>query len=132
MLDQILSLHVEYTNEIMAEGAWCGHAYATEYFADLRNRMINVAKQLKESRNRDIVTIAEHILFILATDYDKLVTKTYENESFDEWDKRQIAEALSNTFIDRVEEAFKEFSVIYEKLSGKAYEAAIEAAMGST
>lgn len=36
LAQDIRKLYEEYVEEMMAEGAWCGHAYATEYFADFR------------------------------------------------------------------------------------------------
>lgn len=118
---EIVDLYTEYINEILAEGAWCAHAYATEYLSDLRKRMTDLAKKIKKEytgKRKEIEQTASHILFKLSTDYDELINKIY-NKDFSEEDRYEIADALNDAFKKQMEEAFDDFSYIYEQLSGK-------------
>ncbi len=133
-ITKIIDLHVEFICEMQAEGAWCGHAYATEYFGDLRSRMIELAKEIKEEndgKRKSVSECASHILFTLSTDYDGLITKLYQNAVFPEQDRNAIAEALNDAFKNKMEEAFGGFSYVCEQLSGKRYGPMIEKALGS-
>ncbi len=132
-LKNIVSMHVEFIYEMQAEGAWCGHVYATEYFSDLRARIISTAQEIKDkyAKNQGINYCASHILFVMDTDYDALITKIYQNNSFSEWDRHSISEALNETFKDKLEDVFDDFSTIYEKLSGQEYKAVIENAVNA-
>ncbi len=113
--EKIISLHLKYINEMMAEGAWCGHCYATTYFSYLRTQMITTAKEIEKTfrRREDVSKLATHLLFTLNTDYDALIEKVYSDNTFESDDKHVIAEALNDAFITKLENAFGEFSYIY-------------------
>ena len=131
ILKRILDLNVEYLEEMRAEGAWMGHAYATAYLAGLRTRIIELAKEIQSLyKNReDIFREAGHIAFILEDDYDALITKVYQAKDFTHRDREIVAEALSSAFVNNLDRVFDDFRYIYEQLSGKRYNPALEAAM---
>ena len=47
MKEKIKDLYEEYYSELMAEGAWGGHAYAAEYLSDLRTRLIELFNTIR-------------------------------------------------------------------------------------
>ena len=118
LAQDIRELYEEYINEMMAEGAWCGHAYATEYFADFRQRAIELlnADAIKETET------AKRALFTLRTDYNELITKVYQNEKFTSEEKEDIADGLNEMFKTRLADAMENIAEIYTKLTGKEME----------
>ena len=131
LYEKVIDLNVKYINEMMAEGAWCGHVYATEYFSDIRENIIKISEEIMKKYNRnDIKYLTSHISFCLSTDYDELITKIYRDDNFSEREKYEIADALNDTFKDKLEQAFSDFECVYEKLTGRNYKEVLEATLG--
>lgn len=131
VIDTILDLHRRFAYEMAAESTWSGHAYATEYFSLLRTRIIDTAKDIEEAYSSEIKEAASKIEDEMKTDYDALISKVFDNNTFASWDKRQIAAALNSAFIDKLEIVFSIFSFIYEKITGKKYDECFEQYMNS-
>ncbi len=130
MKEKIIHLYEEYYSEMMAEGAWCGHEYATAYLEDLKNELLeffnevrghyqykkgylykdnelcisHVEKAIFESANRGA--------FYLSTDYNELIDKVYADESFSSQNKHDIADALNTAFKNKLEDAVQELENI--------------------
>lgn len=108
LLAQIRELYEEYVEEMMAEGAWCGHTYATCYFKDLRIRAIELLNvdTIKETET------AKRALFALRTNYDELISMIYVNEKFSSEEKEDIADALNEMFKAKLGNAMENIAEI--------------------
>ena len=126
ILKELMEIEMEYYNEMLAEGAWCGHTYATEYFSKLRQRaleLINVC--LVQYKDCTVPLQAAH--FKLSVDYDELIAKVYKLD----WEERDsihiIAEALNDKFKDMLASSMGDLAEFFSLLSGKSFDEYFEA-----
>ncbi len=118
-LEELINI---YEDEMMAEGAWSGHAYAADYLHDLRERFIEEFDKISKrylykggyfykdnkmclsTKEMNIYDYAKHGKFVLSTDYAGLISKVYESK-LDTEDKDVIADALNDAFKNKMSEA---------------------------
>ena len=111
----------EYFNEMMAQGAWCGHMYAAEYFSGLRQKITDLLneceKKFKERKYEHMLSQVNSAQFALSTDYDALIKKVYELPWEDRQEVETIADALDSAFLSKFEEAIEHLKDINYVLS---------------
>jgi len=127
LCEKILEMEVEYYNEMMAEGAWGGHAYAPEYFKGFRDCLITLVADLREVMGESY--LISSCSFALSTDYDQLISKVYNREIFTVEETEDIADALSAAFKNKMDKVMGNLAELYTKLSGRAFEKDFESAL---
>lgn len=135
MKENIKDLYEEYYSEMMAEGAWSGHAYAAEYLADLRAKLINLFNTIKsqyEYKNGYLykngqmnISSTEESIFksacrgawYLSDDFNALINRVYANEAFTSDDKTTIADALDKAFKNKLVDTIEVLEDIAKNMS---------------
>ncbi len=124
MLDKLKETYFKYVDEMIAQGAWCGHAYAPDYLSDITNEVISILKEIgkKEIDTYGIIQAC----FKLDISHGNLITKVIQAENMNEDERFAIADIINEDFLERLANAFTALSDYYEKKTGmslkKAYE----------
>lgn len=91
-----LAVIKEYINEMMAEGAWCGHAYATAYLRDMQGKAINLLVEISSTRwGKARKYDLERAIGQIKPDYDGYITELY---SANLPHREQMAELINDAF----------------------------------
>ena len=111
-----------YEDEMIAEGAWRGHAYASDYLHDIRRKLIEEFERISKrysykdgyfykgnkmclsTTEMHIYDYAKHGKFVLSTDYADLIDKIYKSK-MDTEDKYAIADSLDDAFKEKLAQA---------------------------
>ncbi len=104
-MEDILDLYEEYCEEMSAQGAWSGHAYAATYFSNLRAKLIKALNALSNEH-------AKRAMFQISDDYDELITLIYKSE-IESPKKELIADALDQAFLNKLDNCFQELNEQY-------------------
>ncbi len=76
--EKAIDIIEEYINEMIAEAAWSGHAYATEYLRDIQTRTIALLMEILDTnwgneRKYDI----ERVIREIKPDFDSYISELY-------------------------------------------------------
>lgn len=123
----------KYEYKMMAEGAWCGHEYAPNYLADIRENLITEFKRIADRYSyekgylykdgkmcisaieENIWNKAKHGLWILGDDYVELIKDIYSSE-LPAKKIYIIADALNDAFKRKLEDAIDDaMEIVKEK-----------------
>ena len=112
----------KYEDEMIAEGAWSGHAYAPEYLSNIRNDLIAEFKRIADRYSYEkgflykdgkrcsefyIYNRATHGKWILEDDYNALISEIYSMDIPTE-KKYIIADALNDAFKAKLQVAIED------------------------
>lgn len=126
ILKEFMEIEMEFHHEMMAEGAWCGHVYATEYFSKLRQRALELI-DVCLVQYKDCTALLHAARFKLSVDYDELISRVYKLD----WEERDsihiIAEALNDKFKDMLASSMKDLAEFYSLLFGRSFDEYFEA-----
>ena len=120
VLSKIESTVETYVNEMIAQGAWCGHMYASDYLKGVFDNCKEILNSVKDSElytDSGIKLITDEGLWILRDDIDSYITTVYDEIS-DENIRHRIADFLDDQFLHIIEGAIGFIVSIYEKQTG--------------
>lgn len=88
----------EYTSEMIAQGAWSGHAYAPEYLSSIYKVFVKVLDPVRFKRG-----YKEHITADMFVDYENLINKVYQSDNISCEEKGDISDIINDKFLDVLE-----------------------------
>lgn len=95
-MEKALTIIEEYINEMMAEGAWCGHAYATAYLRDIQDKTKDLLVEISSTRwGKAREYDLERAIGQMKPDYDGYITEMY-NANLPH--REQMAELVNDVF----------------------------------
>ena len=121
---RVLKLYLKYWDEMYAEMAWCAHAYATEYLADICSKAKDLLRYYLEEKPGEYEV--QDALFKLGTDFDGLINKVFSSGVFEEVDRYALAYIINSAFKDRLKQAFEVLEKIYVEGTGEDFDYALE------
>lgn len=121
---KVISLYLRYWNEMCAEGAWMGHAYATEYLADICEKARDLLREYLEYEPH--FYDAQDALFKSSLDFDGMIKKVYASDNFTESEIYSLADIINQAFKDRLQACFDVLESIYSEGTGEDFDYAME------
>ncbi len=94
--DKAIAVIEEYINETIAEAAWSGHAYATEYLGELQTRTIALLVEILDTNwGKERKYDTERVIRDIKPDFDSYISELYDAGIPH---REQIADIINDSF----------------------------------